>query len=227
MYLALFPDTNENDVPSPCQLHLSILSPSLPLSFLSLLTTIHTTIPVYEYPATPDEQASPPTACEFATYEKFLTAELPTHIRRKLSARVGAALDPRGEIETLKSQIVDIVRDTQLELFQLYRRTCQASVPPPSSESTASAATTAAEKDAAPDKEAAAYGFDTAGYSDKSLWLSDRAYDSVYGSTEGFASSVDLNFGGFDGVVFDFTGVLEAAPTALTAPDVSVWDAYL
>lgn len=196
-------------------------------------------------------------------------SELPTHIRRKLNARVEAALDPKSEMETLKSQIVDMVRDTQLELFQLYRRRTQRAataattmlhqapaavrqtLPSSSSPSGCNGSSMTTTEDdrlenSYSDNNKASisssggldFAFPRYMYSDKSLlWQNgpDRTYESIYGSSDGgggFASSVvELGnnfggFGGFDGVLFDFTGVLGAgAPTTVpTAPDVSVWD---
>lgn len=68
------------------------------------------------------------TPSEFTEYEQFLTAELPGHVKHKITARVGAILDHPGstntdihiQIETLKREVIGMVRDAQLELFQIY-----------------------------------------------------------------------------------------------------------
>ncbi|KAK1851388.1 hypothetical protein CCHR01_05965 [Colletotrichum chrysophilum] len=54
----------------------------------------------------------------FARYERFLRRELPRKVRQELETRIEQALEPMEE--TLKSQIVDIVRDAQLSLFQSF-----------------------------------------------------------------------------------------------------------
>ncbi|KAF9869566.1 hypothetical protein CkaCkLH20_12959 [Colletotrichum karsti] len=54
----------------------------------------------------------------FTRYEHSLRRELPKKVRRELEARIDQALEPLEE--TLKSQIVDIVRDAQLSLFQSF-----------------------------------------------------------------------------------------------------------
>lgn len=51
-------------------------------------------------------------------YENFLRQELPDRVRQQLEVRIENALYPVEE--ALRSQIVDIVRDMQLELFRSY-----------------------------------------------------------------------------------------------------------
>lgn len=51
-------------------------------------------------------------------YEQFLRRELPDRVRQQLEVRIESALHPVEE--ALRGQIVDIVRDTQLDLFQSY-----------------------------------------------------------------------------------------------------------
>lgn len=58
-------------------------------------------------------------SAEFARYEEFLRRELPPLMRGELETRIEMAIDPIEE--TLRGQIVDIVRDLQLRLFQNYR----------------------------------------------------------------------------------------------------------
>ncbi|KAF0329289.1 hypothetical protein GQ607_003598 [Colletotrichum asianum] len=52
----------------------------------------------------------------FARYERYLRRELPRKVRQELETRIEQALEPMEE--NLKSQVVDIVRDAQLSLFQ-------------------------------------------------------------------------------------------------------------
>ncbi|KAK2730011.1 hypothetical protein CKAH01_09920 [Colletotrichum kahawae] len=54
----------------------------------------------------------------FARYERYLRRELPRKVRQELETRIEQALEPIKE--NLKSQIVDIVRDAQLSLFQSF-----------------------------------------------------------------------------------------------------------
>lgn len=73
----------------------------------------------YDYPGTADaEQNGSPTS-EFARYEEFLRRELPTRVRQQLEVRIEEALNPVEE--SLRGQIVDIVRDMQLQLFEMYK----------------------------------------------------------------------------------------------------------
>lgn len=55
---------------------------------------------------------------ELARYEQFLRRELPPAVRRELEIAVEREFYPMEE--RLKSQLVDIVRDLQLQLFQSY-----------------------------------------------------------------------------------------------------------
>jgi hypothetical protein len=64
-------------------------------------------------------------SAEFARYEEFLRRELPPLVRNKLVARIDEVLDPIEE--TLKSELVDIVHDLQLQLFRTYQQQSQAS----------------------------------------------------------------------------------------------------
>lgn len=54
----------------------------------------------------------------FDRYERYLRRELPRRVRQELEIRIDQALEPLEE--NLKSQIVDIVRDAQLALFQSF-----------------------------------------------------------------------------------------------------------
>ncbi|KAK7747709.1 hypothetical protein SLS62_008955 [Diatrype stigma] len=71
--------------------------------------------PYYEFKTTtdPGHPVDP-----LSEYEQFLQREHPDRVRQQLEIRIESALHPVEEV--LRSQIVDIVRDTQLELFQSY-----------------------------------------------------------------------------------------------------------
>lgn len=77
--------------------------------------------PDYEYHKGAHSQQPDAVESEFAKYEHFLGAELPSRVRQQLEIRIEAALNPLDEFKTLKGQIIDIVRDTQLQLFKLYK----------------------------------------------------------------------------------------------------------
>ena len=66
----------------------------------------------YKRKATPED--------EMARYEEFLRRELPPAVRYELECAVEKEFSNLEE--TLKSQLVDIVRDLQLQLFQSYTR---------------------------------------------------------------------------------------------------------
>lgn len=62
-------------------------------------------------------------------YEQFLKAELPSRVKKELETRVedaihcdsGVPYNLAGGIESLKNQVVDIVRNAQIQLFEAYR----------------------------------------------------------------------------------------------------------
>ncbi|KAF2790459.1 hypothetical protein K505DRAFT_364699 [Melanomma pulvis-pyrius CBS 109.77] len=58
---------------------------------------------------------------ELARYEQFLRRELPPAVRRELESAVEREFSPLEE--RLKSQLIEIVRDLQLQLFQSYTQT--------------------------------------------------------------------------------------------------------
>jgi hypothetical protein len=61
---------------------------------------------------------------EFDRYERYLRHELPRAVRTRLEEAVASFSDPF--VRQLRSQLVDIVRDTQAQLFRDYRQTMQA-----------------------------------------------------------------------------------------------------
>ncbi|KAK4445174.1 hypothetical protein QBC34DRAFT_166066 [Podospora aff. communis PSN243] len=61
---------------------------------------------------------------EFNRYESYLRRELPRAVRTRLEEAVASFSDPF--VRQLRSQLVDIVRDTQAQLFRDYRQTMQA-----------------------------------------------------------------------------------------------------
>ncbi|KAK1990637.1 hypothetical protein LX36DRAFT_754048 [Colletotrichum falcatum] len=68
--------------------------------------------PYYEYP-----DGSPES--EFSRYEQFLRRELPSQVQRRLEVCIEERLSPVEE--GLRSELVDIIRDAQIHLFDAYR----------------------------------------------------------------------------------------------------------
>ncbi|ORY10733.1 hypothetical protein BCR34DRAFT_485248 [Clohesyomyces aquaticus] len=63
-------------------------------------------------------QRRKPASDELARYEQFLRRELPPAVRRELESAVERQFSPLEE--SLKSQLIEIVRDLQLRLFESY-----------------------------------------------------------------------------------------------------------
>lgn len=77
--------------------------------------------PWFELPPAWGAAASPPTGeSDIARYEDFLRRELPRRVRGELEVRIEQELMPVEE--SLKRQLVDIVRDMQQRLFADFRR---------------------------------------------------------------------------------------------------------
>lgn len=57
----------------------------------------------------------------FSRYEQFLRQELPVRVRQQLEVRIDQYLNPVEE--NLKNELVTIVRDMQIQLFDLYKST--------------------------------------------------------------------------------------------------------
>jgi len=64
------------------------------------------------------QQGKPTASNELAQYEQYLRRELPPAVRRELEIAVEKEFSPLEE--RLKSQLINIVRDLQLQLFQSY-----------------------------------------------------------------------------------------------------------
>lgn len=64
------------------------------------------------------QQGKPEASNELAQYEQYLRRELPPAVRRELEIAVKKEFSPLEE--RLKSQLINIVRDLQLQLFQSY-----------------------------------------------------------------------------------------------------------
>ncbi|KAL1861649.1 hypothetical protein Daus18300_008765 [Diaporthe australafricana] len=92
VFLILFPDTDDQDVPSP-----------------------------YHEFKMASEHGSPENL--MTDYENFLQRELPLRVRGQLERRIEAELIPIED--RLRGQIVEIVRDTQIELFRLFKLSAQ------------------------------------------------------------------------------------------------------
>ncbi|KAI1176104.1 hypothetical protein F4777DRAFT_286880 [Nemania sp. FL0916] len=74
--------------------------------------------PYYEF-RTPRDHGHPVDL--MTEYDEYLQREMPVRVRQQLEVRVERALDPVEE--ALRGELVEIVRDVQLELFQLFRST--------------------------------------------------------------------------------------------------------
>ncbi|KAK2024418.1 hypothetical protein LX32DRAFT_101817 [Colletotrichum zoysiae] len=119
MYTILFPDAEPNCIPSLCRLS----------SFQIDCFPAHRTTD-YEYLGSGlSVNGSPET--EFWRYEQFLRRELPSEVQRQLELRIEECLNPIEEI--LRNDLVNIVRDTQIQLFNTYRRSLRSSAPATSS----------------------------------------------------------------------------------------------
>ncbi|KAI1123194.1 hypothetical protein F5Y10DRAFT_252291 [Nemania abortiva] len=88
IYLILFPETAESDIPSPYYEFQTLSDPGHPLDLMT-------------------------------EYEAYLQRELPPRVREQLEIRIEQALNPVEE--ALRVQIVEVVRDMQLELFRSFR----------------------------------------------------------------------------------------------------------
>lgn len=71
-------------------------------------------------PSSAGAGAGGPASSDIAHYEEFLRRELPRRVRGELEVRIEQALSPVEE--SLKRQLVDIVRDMQQRLFADFRR---------------------------------------------------------------------------------------------------------
>ncbi|KAJ4298221.1 hypothetical protein N0V90_006120 [Kalmusia sp. IMI 367209] len=111
MYRILFPDDDPITVPSPCKV---TLTSSFKIRIADLPTDLDADWEkVYR-------KGKQPSSDELMKYEQYLRRELPSAVRRELERVVQDELTPLEE--RLKSQLVGIVRDVQLELFQAYTR---------------------------------------------------------------------------------------------------------
>jgi hypothetical protein len=72
------------------------------------------------------QKGKPTASNELAHYERFLRRELPPAVRQELESAVEREFSPLEE--RLKSQLIDIVRDLQLQLFQSYTESRRAVV---------------------------------------------------------------------------------------------------
>ncbi|KAM7215159.1 hypothetical protein V8F06_009477 [Rhypophila decipiens] len=66
-----------------------------------------------------DEDTADQDTSELERYESFLRRELAVHVRRELEVRINETLFPLEE--SLRGQLVDIVRDVQLNLYEAYK----------------------------------------------------------------------------------------------------------
>lgn len=182
IYLILFPGTNAESIPNP----------------------------YYEYHKSAHSQQPDAVESEFAKYEQFLGAELPSRVRQQLEIRIEAALDPLDEFKTLKGQIIDIVRDTQLQLFKLYK-TGSSNLP--------------TETDSTPGGQGGMSevpclrSSNPSTPSDGNLEFMDPELHGTSGKQD---LGMDFDFGFFDGVIFDLADV--TGSDGLSAPGLYDWN---
>ncbi|KAH6972918.1 hypothetical protein BKA56DRAFT_593014 [Ilyonectria sp. MPI-CAGE-AT-0026] len=167
IYVILFPGTNAESIPNP----------------------------YYEYHKSAQIQQPDAVESEFAKYEQFLGAELPSRVRQQLEIRIEAALNPLDEFKTLKGKIIDIVRDTQLQLFKLYK-TGSSNLP--------------TETDSTPVGQGGISDVpnlrssNPSTPSDNYLEIMDPELHGTSGKQD---LGMDFDFGLFDGVIFDLAGI--------------------
>ncbi|KAH7009713.1 hypothetical protein EDB80DRAFT_572751 [Ilyonectria destructans] len=178
IYIILFPGTNAESIPHP----------------------------YYEYHKGAHIHQSDAVESEFAKYEHFLGAELPSRVRQQLEIRIEAALNPLDEFKTLKGQIIDIVRDTQLQLFKLYK-TGNSNLP--------------TETDSAVGGQG---GIAEVPYlrssnpstpSDNNLEIMDPELRGTSGKQD---FGMDFDFALFDGVIFDLADIASSDQVSATGP---------
>lgn len=230
------------------------MCPVLVSGYFSIDTTIHKkptdNLQDYEYHDITTQNHNhdqPPISsaisAEFAAYEHFLQAELPSHIRQKLTTRVEAAAATAEDIATpdkqrlvvsvLKTEVIDMVKEAQLELFRLYRSrsTCAPTAEkhkPPTPESTTASIP---EEPGVPLASIPLPGGLNTTFIENSN-ISGVMYDKsdddnneeITYSDGGLNSltspTMDFGFGpGFDGVVFDLSGVLGMGTTSSSGGD--------
>jgi hypothetical protein len=96
-----------------------VLRPFFPLSLhlgIVCLLNAHAAID-YEYTHAFSSLSESPNS-EFLRYEQFLRRELPIQVRRQFDIRIDERLNPLEE--SPRSELVEIVRDTQVHVFNLY-----------------------------------------------------------------------------------------------------------
>ncbi|KAM7197510.1 hypothetical protein V8F33_005476 [Rhypophila sp. PSN 637] len=212
VYIVLFPGTEEKDIPSP----------------------------YYEYAGitTRDKHPYDKDPPELTKYEEFLKAELPPQVERKLTASIGAVLSAGGkisnaQIEVLKQEVVNMVRDAQLELFRLYCQTGEKSTIARRNkdpEHTLGSTTTTMAEDAGlvfgsqwqPNAPLQTDGMNMVSVSEKGLnndLANETTANSVFIPPDGYH-----NFTSFDGILFDL-GALETGIEATVSSSGSLgWD---
>lgn len=149
----------------------------------------------YEYHKSAHSEQPDAVESEFAKYEQFLGAELPSRVRQQLEIRIEAALNPLDEFKTLKGQIIDIVRDTQLQLFKLYKT--GSSNPPTETDSTPGEQGGISD---VPNLRSS----NPSTPSDNNLEIMDPELHGTSGKQD---LGMDFDFGLFDGVIFDLTDI--------------------
>jgi hypothetical protein len=110
MYRILFPDDSDEDIPSPCEF---LLSDFLILFHRAnaVFFIVYSILAISSPPSWPDQ---------LAAYERYLSRELPRLIRTRLDTVFAGSAAPLED--QLRSQLVDLVRNCQSELFRSYHQ---------------------------------------------------------------------------------------------------------
>jgi hypothetical protein len=111
MYLIIFPSTDPLSVPTPCKGPFEFC---LQTWSCSLRTTLD-----YDYVPGINPASTDSSGDELTRYEQFLRRELPNRVRQQLEVRIEERFNPLEE--TLRTELVEIVRDMQLQLFEIYK----------------------------------------------------------------------------------------------------------
>ncbi|KAF6831722.1 hypothetical protein CMUS01_07206, partial [Colletotrichum musicola] len=130
---------------------------------------------------------------EFARYEQFLQRELPSQVQRQLELRIEERLNPIEE--SLRSELVGIIRDTQIHLFHTYRSMRSSTTDTVAAETGANADT---------DAEGADSGNMNAREEPRPVNVPD-VEDSLQTFYQPPLTDESWSFNAFDGLLFDFS----------------------
>lgn len=139
----------------------------------------------------------PAPSSELERYETYLRRELPGRVRRELETRIDQALSPLED--SLRSELIDIVRDLQLTLFEEYKKVKD------DTDETQEAVDTG-EREQTEDASTGVPGWGS--YSEGSTSGPSNTTPSIDDQLEAFRPEpyFEGQFSGFDGLLWDFQG---------------------